>query len=84
MIKFPPTIVKIKYPGYYWDIEKQQLLSLKKKKGVLVPLVLQTPTDYDPYTGQMIKLDREIDQYYNTTEGPVCLRYLLTLKPFGD
>lgn len=84
MIKFPPTIVKIEHPGYYWDIENKQLLSLKKKKGVFVPLVLQTPTDYDPYTKQMIKSDKEKDQYYNTTEGRVYLSYLLTLKPFGE
>jgi hypothetical protein len=29
MINFPPEFVATRYPGYYWNIEKQTLYSIK-------------------------------------------------------
>ncbi len=40
MIQFPPYFVKIKYPGYFWNVKEQVLYSIKIH-GVLTPLKLK-------------------------------------------
>lgn len=37
MIKFPDDFVKTKFPGYFWDVSKKQLYSIKIG-GILRPI----------------------------------------------
>ena len=42
MVIFPPEFVKIHIPGYYWNVERECLYSIKVD-GVLKPLKRQPP-----------------------------------------
>lgn len=42
MITLPNTLTATKYPGYFWDVNEQQLYSIKVG-GVLRPLKITMP-----------------------------------------
>lgn len=37
MVKFPPEFVKLKFPGYFWNVNEKKLYSIKVD-GILKPL----------------------------------------------
>ena len=52
MITFPPEYVKIKYPGYFWNVNTQQLYSIKS--GKVKPLKLNSGNWLSRTTGRVI------------------------------
>lgn len=78
MVQFPPSFVQLdRYPGYYWNVDDQQLYSIKS--GVLSPIKIKQayrgPTRggfIDTEAGYVISINgqrRKLTQRYLSTIG---------------
>lgn len=48
-VRLPYMVVSTKFPGYFWDIKSQRLLTIKPS-GILRPLKKPKPSHFNDYT----------------------------------
>ena len=73
MVTLPKEFVATKYPGYFWNIQNEQLYSVKVT-GTLKPLAKQLPNQFNHFVaGYKISV--------RGNKRTLALDYLKTLKP---
>jgi hypothetical protein len=73
MITFPPNLVAVRYPGYYWDVVDQKLYSIKQY-GELREIKLRPDSKWNNFQAGYVVSHKGIRQY-------LLLRILKKLQP---